>query len=449
MASTWRGLFFAAGLLVACEDETGTNGGDDTVVAQDTVTDDTATTDTATSDTAAPLETVRFQVRDFELGSAPVAGAQVTFGPPCASALKAVTDADGTVVFETALDWACGDASVRVAETDHQTVIITTLTEAEVAAAGPSGLILDAPRLSLTAYMASHGVMLDGGTQWFTDESHTLYVGTDDSPQYYQGTNAHWSVWVPGGSALRWVALELHQGGSPPLRGYDQIVDQAATGVLHSVPANVSMDINFEAQSIALERTQITFPPVPSTVSGLAAGTPYVLVFADANLVVGFSEHLGAETLNTEASGGVAWIPLDADAPQTLLKWGAGGYASGVTLDGFPTPGTQDVTFLRPPIVTSPDKLPADHPLVWTNPEPEQAVEVMVFASAGTTMGRGVARVVLPPGSTSVTLTELGIPDEVFTARTYAQVLLCDRDVEAGFCRRAAVSAPNIVSPAP
>ncbi|TNF22464.1 MAG: hypothetical protein EP329_28585 [Deltaproteobacteria bacterium] len=447
MASRWLGVVVAAGLFVACDDSTGTtNAGVDTLVDQDTIAQDT----TAEEDTVAvALETVRFRVIDPELRGAPVAGALVTFTPPCESALKAVSDADGAISFETALDWSCGSARVRVTEAEHATLVVDGLAESDLLAAGSSGMALPMTYYDLTEYTAESEIVVEGGVEWFQDLSHTLLVDTDTSPSRFQGPSDHWSVGAARGEPFNWIALEFHQGSAPPFRGYDQIIDQAAAGVVRRAEMDRTMAINFATTSVPIERTQIAFPAVPTPSAGLSAGVPYVVIADRSGLTLGYSERLGATALNSEASGGVAWLALESvTEPRTVLLWSASGVESVVLVDGLPSAGTQDVTFLRPPELTSPDKAKANVALTWTNPEPERHVVIAVLATQGAAEGRAVARVLLPPATTTATLTELGFPEEALAGQRLVTVATCDLDQAEGSCRRIATSSPRSIFPA-
>ena len=424
----------ASCLLLACGDDGQATRGD------------AVSGDAKQADTTGPVEVVAFQVVDPEALNAPVSGATVTFTPPCGDALTAVSDADGAVSFAGRLDWSCGAGQIVVARENYYTFVAVGIDALAVTPPAPDAAV----QLPICPCV-SGGIVLSGSVEGYASIAHGLLVNTDAAETHYQGTMPRWSLTIPPDVGFNWVAVEFHQGDSAPTLGLDQVLDQAATGSGHGGHASHDLSIDFGTQSMDFQRAEISFPPVPNNEVGLAAGVPYVVVHQVRGAVttfLGASEHLGADTLNQPAAGGVAWIaPEFATHPQTTLRWSREGFASEVRLAGYPVAGSQDVTFLVPPKITSLSRGRASAPVTWTNDEPNAVVQVRIMGSIGPFQGRTLALIQLPPGTTSVLLTDLGMPADVFSTQRQLTVTLCDLDPATQQCVRTATAAAVLVSP--
>lgn len=401
-----------------------------------------------------PVAPLRFVLTDALYPGTPIPGVEVTFTSPCGVVATAVTDAQGQVSFKGVADWTCGKASLTCVDDAHMLLASYGLTKGDLTPVTAGAAIA----LPLTLRdPSSQWVKVSGTATGFVDPSHGLHVSSSAMGTYYQPHGPNWYIQVLENTPFNYFVMEFDSDSTAD--SANQVLFQAVVGSAPGATADYTVaPIDFATQSIDFERASVSVPAVPEHASGLHLGQPYAFVFDRSGrtpMPIGFAELFAAYRSEQRAEGGIAWVEPDfATAPETTYLWQTWGSPPAMTVEswvsvpGFPTAGSQDIAFLKPPLFTANGAVQADATLTWTLDHRDIPV-TLLFSGLGPLFDlTPVARIDLPAGTTSLALPAAGLPTDALVG-SWVRVVLCDRDGGFGACERRAWSRARRIDPAP
>jgi len=358
----------------------------------------------------------------------PVEGVTVTADLPGGARVEATSGADGRVSFE-GVDWALGDATVMAFSAGHLLAAVTGVTEAT----GEVSLLL-VPRFDPTR------VGLSGTAMGMTAASNGFVV-TSTEGGFSEGTGPLWEMEVPADTAGTLVATEFSSTPSGSGRGQAFEFHQWTTADYPASTTDATVHIDFA--SAATVSTEAGSFPVPTPERGAS-------VLGDAVAFVRVSGRdeggvfLGAQTrLDLSSDGSTFEYDLEylmlpgVERPTTSILMTRSPEQSGVTMDGWPTAGMQDVQFLDPPTVLAPEfgvDLPWGDTIRWETADTEVAALIRVF----TADDAFVMYLLVLPGRSSAALPALP------SAVTAAELLPGGTpSASVGMCERAGPTLPG------
>jgi hypothetical protein len=381
---------------------------------------------------------------------APRPGALVGFDAPGGGRFEETTGADGTATFP-GVDWSVGEGTVTVVAdgyVPHSHVQITP--EVIARDVDPAGN----HRLLLAIRQPPERVTIRGTIANPMSIAHRFNViPAVVGATVYNDVGPTWSAEVPVAEPFRLTALEYEFVGV--FGDFTQTIHAATTVESPALTADTTIDLDL-ATPITFQTVDGTLPRPPAD-HPLSGADPYFVVssFDSDN-----SEFLGGATAMAPTADGTgvdytaSWFdPGDVTEPLVRFIYSDPPLITQVIVDGFPTAGIQDVTFLVPPDVVTPafgDALPLHDPIT-------------LGASGGDDIAIGVAvidgtesyirwAVLVPPGSTTFAVPELpaSVPesDVIVAGETYTgRIQLCDRRPDTLVCQRQALGRAFDLTP--
>jgi len=338
-------LVFTLLLTAACGDDgTPADTGVDTGMMVD------STVDTG-SDSGPMGETLTVLVLNGAADDAPIEGVTVE-AMSSAGMVMGTTGADGRAALEGVV---IDGAAISVSASGMTAATIMNMTAAHLADFSIDGALF----MRISPLAPSRELVTISGTvsngmaegEWWTVTLDAFLPG-------YFGMDAMYSVEAPSNEERVAAVLEfdLQNDMRGPRAGRSAVITTGRLATFPASAADATVDIDLAVDALPVLTATGTFP-IPAAPHAMHdSGIGYFIVSTrDTNWFLGESGHLSADVDNTRFDYDANWIaPAEATSPVTNYILQEGPINVVTTVDGWPTDGDQDVTFLDVVDIVSP-----------------------------------------------------------------------------------------------